>query len=63
MTCPTSRQPADGAFTIITVTAKRGDDRCKEWETLTEGASAGILIYWNDVVPAEAYFTTVPDRS
>jgi ketosteroid isomerase-like protein len=47
---------------IVKVTAERGDLRYDEWEThvheLTDGSSAGAFIYWNDIAPAEAYFSS-----
>lgn len=46
---------------IVKVTARRGDARYDEWEThvheLSDGSSAGVFVYWNDIGPAEAYFS------
>jgi ketosteroid isomerase-like protein len=47
---------------IVKVTAQRGDARYDEWEThvheLSDGSSAGVFVYWNDIEPAEAYFSS-----
>jgi hypothetical protein len=49
---------------IVKVTARRGDAHYEEWEThvheLSDGSSAGVFLYWNDIGPAEAYFSAGP---
>ena len=50
----------DHGMAIVRVTAHRGASIYDEWEThvfeLTDGAVAGIFIYWNDPGPADVFF-------